>query len=106
MSRSVLLALAVAALLSGTTQADNFSFSVGSGYGGYHHHHHGCYGPAFGFSLWCPPPARYVYVAPPPVVQYVQPPVIQQPVIIQQPPPVTSYDTATSTPKVASNQLP
>jgi len=97
------------ALLAGSAKADGFGFSYGSGGRGYHHHGcyggYGGYGPAFGFSVWSPPP-RYVYVAPPPVVQYVQPPVIQQPVIIQQPPPVNSYGATTSSPNVASNQLP
>jgi hypothetical protein len=109
MYRSLLLAAFLTALVAGNAQADNFSFSIGSGYRGHHHghhHHHGCYGPAFGISLWSPPPPRYVYVAPPPVVHYVQPPVIQQPVIIQQPPPVNSYGAVTSSPNVASNSLP
>jgi hypothetical protein len=105
MLRRFLLATFLTALVAGYAQADGFSFSVGSGYRGYHHHH-GCYGPAWGFSMWSPPP--YVYVPPPPVVQYVQPAVVQQPVIIQQPPPVTSYGAAASAPapNVAANQLP
>lgn len=104
MRRSLLLALCLTPLLAGTSRADSFSFSVGGGHGHHHghHHHRHCYGPAFGISLWSPPPPRYVYVAPPPVVHYVQP----QPVIIQQPPPVHSYGAVTSTPSVASNQLP
>jgi hypothetical protein len=104
MLRRLLLATCLVAVVSGSAQADSFSFSIGSGYRGHHHHHHGCYGPAWGFSVWSPPPPRYVYVAPPPVVQYVQP----QPVIIQQPPPVASYGAAASTPApaVTANQLP
>jgi hypothetical protein len=97
------LAVCLLAAVTNVGRADQFSFSIGSGYGGYGHHH-GCYGPSWGFGYWAPPP-RYVYVAPPPpVVQYVQPPVVQQPVIIQQQ--VPAYSATASSPNVASNRLP
>jgi hypothetical protein len=109
MRRSLLLAVGLVGLLTSAVQADNFGFSISSGYGGYGHHHHGCYGPgwgpSWGFSYWAPPPPRYVYVAPPPVVQYVpSPPVIQQPVIIQQQQPYSATTAPAS--NVAANHLP
>lgn len=107
------LAASIAGGFSSVARADQFSLSIGGGHGhhrhhGHHHHyHHRHYGPSWGFSYWSPPPPRYVYVAPAPVIQeriYVQPPVVQQPVIIQQP--AASYSSApanvTSAPSLPS----
>jgi hypothetical protein len=82
--RGILVATAVlaVAMTGSVCQADHFSFSFGSGYCGPRH----C-GPSWGFAYFPPPPPRYVYIAPAPVIQeriYVQPPVVQERVIIQQ----------------------
>lgn len=71
----------------GSIQADEFGFFIGSGgHGGGHHHHHHRGGWGIGYSSWYPPPPRYVYVQPPPVIQervYVQPQVVQERIIVQ-----------------------
>jgi len=109
MRRAVLLAIVVLGVCANVGQADSFSFSIGGGHGHHghhhgHHHHRHCYGPHWGFSVWSPPPPRYVYVAPPIVQEriYVQPPVVQQPVIIQQQPLSSTIVPS----NVAANSLP
>jgi hypothetical protein len=76
------MAIALAMVLPQIASAQSFSFGISSGGGHHHgHHHHGCYGPAWGFSYYRPPPPVYVYPAAPPVT-YVYP---ASPVAVVQP---------------------
>jgi hypothetical protein len=80
-------------VLGGTAvQAQQFSFSISSGYPRYCGHHHGC-GPYWG--PWYGPGFGFVY-APPPVI--AAPPVIQERIVYVEPPRATSWSSAANAP--------
>ena len=106
----VMAVLAISALAN-PAQADQFGLYFGSGgYGHGHGYHHSCWQPGWGvqYGGWYPPPPRYVYVEPAPVIRervYVQPSVIQERVIVQ--PPAPAYTPSyTSPPQVSQFPAP
>lgn len=95
----------VASSLVPSAQADYFGFSYNSGgHGGHYHHRHCAPGWGVSYGFFAPPPPRVVYVEPAPVIReriYVQPPVVQERVIV--PTPAPSYPASNS---FSSNSLP